>query len=139
MPITFTCDCGRPLQAEDQYAGRKARCPACGREVMADAKDRWGAGRDEMADRRRKSRKPAFNGVPVGIIVSLAILAPFFWLVPEYVREPAERIKSSDNLRKIALALHNYNDTMGRLPPAVVYDKEGRPLYSWRVLLHPFI
>src|SRR5262249_7216315 len=78
-------------------------------------------------------------GVPLGIIVSLAILAPFFWLVPEYVREPAERIKSSDNLRKIALALHNYNDTMGRLPPAVVYDKEGRPLYSWRVLLHPFI
>src|SRR5437870_8157476 len=33
MPITFTCDCGKQLQAEDQYAGRTTRCPACGREL----------------------------------------------------------------------------------------------------------
>jgi hypothetical protein len=35
--------------------------------------------------------------------------------------------------------MHNYQDTHGRLPPAVVYGKLGQPLYSWRVLLLPYI
>lgn len=33
----------------------------------------------------------------------------------------------------------NYRDTHGRMPPAVVYGKDGEPLYSWRVLILPFI
>lgn len=33
----------------------------------------------------------------------------------------------------------NYEDVNGRLPPAVVYGKYGQPLYSWRVLLLPYI
>lgn len=33
----------------------------------------------------------------------------------------------------------NYQDTHGRLPPAVVYGKYGQPLYSWRVLLLPYL
>jgi hypothetical protein len=32
-----------------------------------------------------------------------------------------------------------YADTHGKLPPAVVYGKYGEPLYSWRVLVLPFI
>jgi hypothetical protein len=35
--------------------------------------------------------------------------------------------------------LHNYHDANGRLPPAVVYGKDRKPLYSWRVLLLPYI
>jgi hypothetical protein len=42
-------------------------------------------------------------------------------------------------LRNLALALHNYHDAYKRLPPAVVTDKQGKPLYSWRVLLLPFL
>lgn len=33
----------------------------------------------------------------------------------------------------------NYNDSHGHMPPAVVYGKDGQPLYSWRVLLLPYI
>ena len=33
----------------------------------------------------------------------------------------------------------NYNDTHGRMPPAVVYGKDGQPLYSWRVLILPYL
>jgi hypothetical protein len=33
----------------------------------------------------------------------------------------------------------NYQDEQGRLPPAVVYGKDGRPLHSWRVLLLPYL
>jgi hypothetical protein len=35
--------------------------------------------------------------------------------------------------------MHSYHDTHGRLPPAVVYGANGKPLYSWRVLILPFI
>jgi uncharacterized protein (TIGR03067 family) len=42
-------------------------------------------------------------------------------------------------LRHIALAMHGYHDTYGRLPPAASYSKDGKPLLSWRVLLLPFL
>jgi Protein of unknown function (DUF1559) len=42
-------------------------------------------------------------------------------------------------MKQLGLAMHNYNDTHGRLPPAVVYGENNQPLYSWRVLLLPYI
>jgi hypothetical protein len=33
----------------------------------------------------------------------------------------------------------NYQEVHGRLPPAVVYGEDGTPLYSWRVLILPYI
>lgn len=33
----------------------------------------------------------------------------------------------------------NYEDQHGRLPPAVVYGPSGEPLYSWRVVILPFM
>lgn len=35
--------------------------------------------------------------------------------------------------------MHTYQDVHGRFPPAVVYGEDGRPLYSWRVLLLPYL
>src|SRR5438445_175426 len=35
--------------------------------------------------------------------------------------------------------MHSYQDRHGRLPPAVVYGNYGKPLYSWRVLLLPYL
>ena len=35
--------------------------------------------------------------------------------------------------------MHSYHDTYKRLPPAAVYDKNGKPLLSWRVLLLPYL
>jgi hypothetical protein len=42
-------------------------------------------------------------------------------------------------MKQLGLAMHNYNDEHGRLPPAVVYGEDGKPLYSWRVLILPYI
>jgi hypothetical protein len=39
----------------------------------------------------------------------------------------------------VVLALHNYHDTHGHFPPAVVYGEDDQPLYSWRVLILPFL
>jgi hypothetical protein len=42
-------------------------------------------------------------------------------------------------MKQLGLAMLNYNAEHGRLPPAVVYGKDRQPLYSWRVLLLPYI
>lgn len=31
--IQFACECGRLLQAQDQFAGQRTKCPICGREM----------------------------------------------------------------------------------------------------------
>jgi Protein of unknown function (DUF1559) len=51
----------------------------------------------------------------------------------------AEKRQSEMNLKQIGLAMHNYHDTHRIFPPAVVYSPKGEPLYSWRVLILPFI
>ncbi len=54
-------------------------------------------------------------------------------------REAARRMQCTNNVKQIGLALHQYHDIHGTLPPAYVVDGEGRPLYSWRVLLLPYL
>src|SRR5205807_1964834 len=55
------------------------------------------------------------------------------------VRDAANRMSSINNLKQIALAMRSYHDANGRFPPATVYSKDGKPLYSWRVLLLPYL
>jgi hypothetical protein len=82
-------------------------------------------------------------------VVIIAILALVFvcggggiaLLLPavQAAREAARRAQSSNNLKQIGLAIHNYHDVYQQFPPAVVKDANGNPLYSGRVLLLPFM
>jgi DNA-directed RNA polymerase subunit RPC12/RpoP len=39
MAIEFKCPhCEKPLQADDQMAGQKAKCPGCGKELEVPQK-----------------------------------------------------------------------------------------------------
>jgi hypothetical protein len=55
------------------------------------------------------------------------------------VRQAAARIQSSNNLKQLALAMHNYHDATGSLPANAIYDKDGKALLSWRVILLPYL
>src|SRR4051794_13764459 len=55
------------------------------------------------------------------------------------VRDGEGYLRSQGRLRTIGTALGHYHDVYSRLPSAVVRDKAGRPLYSWRVVLLPFL
>jgi hypothetical protein len=55
------------------------------------------------------------------------------------VREAARRTRSTNNLKQILLALHNYHDANGRFPAPASLDKQGKPLLSWRVHLLPYL
>jgi RNA polymerase sigma factor (sigma-70 family) len=44
---------------------------------------------------------------------------------------------SADNLRQLMRAMHKYHEVNDHFPPAAIYDKDGKALLSWRVLLLP--
>jgi hypothetical protein len=62
-------------------------------------------------------------------------------LVPavQKVRQAAARVKSSNNLHQITIAMHNYLDTNRTFPPAYSVSKDGKPLLSWRVAILPWV
>jgi hypothetical protein len=43
------------------------------------------------------------------------------------------------NLKQISLALRDYSQGYGSLPPPYIVDKAGRPTVSWRVLILPYL
>ncbi len=67
---------------------------------------------------------------------SVALLLP----ATERVGAAANRMKDSNNLKMIALGMHIYHDSMGRLPPQDgKTGPEAKGGLSWRVHILPFI
>jgi hypothetical protein len=71
----------------------------------------------------------ATTGVLVGVLLP-AVQAS---------REAARRMSSSNNLKQIGLAMHNYHAAYNQFPPAAITSASGEPLLSWRVALLPFM
>lgn len=54
-------------------------------------------------------------------------------------RHAARRAQSANNLKQIALAMHNFQDTHQHFPAAAVIGPDGKTPHSWRVAILPFI
>jgi prepilin-type processing-associated H-X9-DG protein len=67
--------------------------------------------------------------------------AMFAYLVPVFRAsfDSARRVQCVNNLRQIAMAMHNYHATNNTFPRAVSLDEKGKPLLSWRVAILPYI
>jgi len=80
---------------------------------------------------------------PITIIAAwtAAVVVVGFCLVPVHRSSPeaSRRMQCSNHLKQIGLALQNYHDTYGCLPPASIADAQGKPMHSWRVLILPFM
>lgn len=84
------------------------------------------------------SRPRALIDLSVVLILAGFLLSCVF-MPPVEAREASRRIQCKNNMRQLSLALHNYHDVFGSFPPAYAIDAEGRPLYSWRVMVLPFL
>jgi prepilin-type processing-associated H-X9-DG protein len=72
---------------------------------------------------------------PGDIAATMAIIMP----AVAKAREAARRAQSMNNLKQLALAMHNYADTYGNFPPAALIGPDGKTPHSWRVALLPYL
>jgi hypothetical protein len=70
------------------------------------------------------------------IAIAFALLQP----AVTRVQQAATRLKDAENLKALALAIHNFTDAHGKLPQATAFrTRDGRPGLSWRVALLPYL
>lgn len=77
------------------------------------------------------------------VLVVIAILAVFLTVLLQLVlgRRHHHGIypQCRNNLKFIALAMYEYSEDFGTLPPAYTVDANGKALHSWRTLLLPYL
>jgi Protein of unknown function (DUF1559)/Domain of unknown function (DUF4190) len=91
---------------------------------------------------RLKGKGLAITGIVMGGISFLLVpVIAIGLLIPAIstVKGAATRIGNANNLKQITLAMHNYHDATGALPPAAICDPTGKHLLSWRVAILPYI
>jgi hypothetical protein len=144
MPIAYSCPhCGKQYSVADQYGGQTGPCANCGKSITIPLP----AGMAGYA----YAPQPAKSGGGAGVIIAvlavcgigglcvIGILVALLLPAVQAAREAARRMQSQNHLKQIVLALRNYHDTFNAFPPAVVTDADGKPLYSGRVLLLPYM
>ena len=139
MPIQFTCPhCGTTTNVADMVAGQTGPCAKCGQTITVPPLGSRVAGLPWSIREMRLS-------VVIPSVLALMLLmcaGPILALLLPAVnaaREAARRCQCNNHMKQIALAMHNYAQANKCFPPAYVADKNGKPLYSWRVLLLPYL
>lgn len=88
------------------------------------------------AERRARWRALCYYGAFGMILFSLGL---WFVRAVRNAREAAMASQCRGHFHQISLALNNYADKHGSLPPPFIADEQGRPMHSWRVLILPYI
>jgi len=148
MPIQFACPaCGKQTTVADQYAGQSGPCAGCGKQItipFGSGPAPYGAYQGSPS----AGAGAAAAGAGIGVILLVAlggmvlcggVLVALLLPAVQQAREAARRMQSANNIKQIMIAMHMYHDIHKEFPPAVVKDKDGKPLYSGMVLLLPML
>jgi prepilin-type processing-associated H-X9-DG protein len=143
MPVPFACPhCGEQTLVDEQFAGQSGPCIGCGKLIVVPYFYSAGTLHPNSPAASRSPRTKVL-WIIGGSVAAFAGLSLVLWLLAgplfDAIQTQKNRRTCSANLRKIGQALVRYEQQHGSLPPAVVTDSAGKPLYSWRVLILPYL
>ncbi len=152
MPFDFVCPhCHNRTRVLDRYAGQSGPCASCGKTVVMPHYNAQGvlvptislpsAPNPARSDKKKRGWMPVIVGTAMVCVVAFfcVISASFLWPRFRQSLQRSSQGRDFENMQLLARALNEYSDRYGTYPTPVVVDSAGKPLYSWRVLILPFL
>jgi len=128
------------MEATEENKKNVREMMACGKEVSETVK-MLGSVTEVYA----KISSPALSKEdfrftpPEGTVFKESLFGGAFGAAAGANRETTSRIESTNNMKWLALAMHNYYDKYKLFPLAVLYGPDGKTPHSWRVAVLPFL